>query len=203
MKQVVVLGGTGYIGKPLIEKLCQEGFRVAAVARPTGTSPSPKRDTIPNQATQVGDSPPVLLEMTPIIATAEDASDFGKLPQNIRQLHRWAMDRRPGLNDAETADDCESRLEASQDAYPLANMPLVVVSTGNTSPGYKQLQAKLLSLSHNSRQEMAYDSLHFIAIDQPQVAIAAIRNVVGQVRLRASAEVPLPGFRSRLVARLR
>jgi uncharacterized protein (TIGR03435 family) len=157
---------------------------------PTRTSLSPKRDTTWNKAIQVGDSPPVLVEMTPIIVTAEDASDFGKLPENIRQLHRWAMGRRPGLNNAETADDCESRLEASQDAYPLANMPLVVVSTGNTTPGYKQLQAKLLSLSHNSRQETAYDSFHFVAIDQPEVVIAAIRNVVGQVRLRASAETP-------------
>jgi uncharacterized protein (TIGR03435 family) len=157
---------------------------------PTRTSPSPKRDAPRNKAIEAGDSLPVLLEMTPIVVTAEDASDFGKLPENIRQLHRWAMGRKPGLNNAETADDCESRLEVSQDAYPLADMPLVVVSTGNTAPGYKQLQAKLLSLSRNSRQEMAYESFHFVAIDQPEVVIAAIRNVVGQVRLRASAGAP-------------
>jgi uncharacterized protein YbjT (DUF2867 family) len=41
MKQVVVLGGTGYIGKPLIEKLCQDGFRVAAVARPRSSARLP------------------------------------------------------------------------------------------------------------------------------------------------------------------
>jgi uncharacterized protein YbjT (DUF2867 family) len=33
MKQVIVVGGTGYIGTPLIEKLCADGFRVTAVAR--------------------------------------------------------------------------------------------------------------------------------------------------------------------------
>ncbi len=33
-KQVVVLGGTGYLGRPLIEKLLRDGFQVAAVARP-------------------------------------------------------------------------------------------------------------------------------------------------------------------------
>jgi uncharacterized protein YbjT (DUF2867 family) len=34
VKQVVVPGGTGYLGRPLIERLLQDGFRVAAVARP-------------------------------------------------------------------------------------------------------------------------------------------------------------------------
>jgi len=34
MKTVVVAGGTGYIGKPLIETLCAAGFDVKAVARP-------------------------------------------------------------------------------------------------------------------------------------------------------------------------
>jgi uncharacterized protein YbjT (DUF2867 family) len=41
MKQVVVLGGTGYIGKPLIEKLCADGCRVAAVARPRSSARLP------------------------------------------------------------------------------------------------------------------------------------------------------------------
>ena len=34
VKQVVVLGGTGYLGRPLIEKLLRDGFQVVAVARP-------------------------------------------------------------------------------------------------------------------------------------------------------------------------
>jgi uncharacterized protein YbjT (DUF2867 family) len=33
VKQVVVLGGTGYLGRPLIEKLLRDGFQVTAVAR--------------------------------------------------------------------------------------------------------------------------------------------------------------------------
>ncbi len=41
MKQVVVLGGTGYIGKPLIERLCADGCRVAAVARPRSSARLP------------------------------------------------------------------------------------------------------------------------------------------------------------------
>jgi uncharacterized protein YbjT (DUF2867 family) len=33
MEDVIVVGGTGYMGRPLIEKLCADGFRVTAVAR--------------------------------------------------------------------------------------------------------------------------------------------------------------------------
>lgn len=33
LKDVVVLGGSGYLGQPLIQKLCAEGLHVAAVAR--------------------------------------------------------------------------------------------------------------------------------------------------------------------------
>jgi uncharacterized protein YbjT (DUF2867 family) len=41
MKEVVVLGGTGYIGRPLIERLCTDGFRVTAVARPQSSAKLP------------------------------------------------------------------------------------------------------------------------------------------------------------------
>lgn len=68
MKQVVVLGGTGYLGRPLIEKLLRNGFQVAAVARPGSEARLPPgcgvitgnvldsvtfRDRIPSGATLV------------------------------------------------------------------------------------------------------------------------------------------------------
>jgi uncharacterized protein YbjT (DUF2867 family) len=34
VKDVIVVGGTGYMGRPLIERLCAEGFQVKAVGRP-------------------------------------------------------------------------------------------------------------------------------------------------------------------------
>ena len=34
MRQVIVTGGTGYLGRPLIRTLCAEGLRVNSVARP-------------------------------------------------------------------------------------------------------------------------------------------------------------------------
>jgi uncharacterized protein YbjT (DUF2867 family) len=41
MKQVVIVGGTGYLGRPLIEKLCAAGLGVSAVARPQSVSKVP------------------------------------------------------------------------------------------------------------------------------------------------------------------
>ena len=42
MKDVIVAGGTGYLGRPLVEKLCAAGFRVTAIARPQSTSKIPR-----------------------------------------------------------------------------------------------------------------------------------------------------------------
>ena len=44
------------------------------------------------------------------------------------------------------------------------------------------MQAELLQLSSNSRQMMADNSGHNIQIDQPEAAVAAIVNMVSQLR---------------------
>jgi uncharacterized protein YbjT (DUF2867 family) len=41
MKPVVIAGGTGYLGRPLIEKLCAEGFTVQAIVRPQSIAKVP------------------------------------------------------------------------------------------------------------------------------------------------------------------
>jgi pimeloyl-ACP methyl ester carboxylesterase len=125
------------------------------------------------------DSPPVLIHQTPIVLTVEDISDFGKLPEPIQKLHRWAESLKPALPTVETAEDCLSELKGKGQ---LGNMPLAVVSTGNTLPNYKKLQAELLSLSTRSRQLMAERSVHSVEIDQPEVVVDAIQQIVSTVR---------------------
>jgi pimeloyl-ACP methyl ester carboxylesterase len=142
---------------------------------------SPKPKAAPKSSSKDGDSPPVLIEMTPIILTVEDISNFNRLPPSIRDLHRWAAARVPGVDHAEAADDCESRLEVAGGDHPLGRLPLTVISTGNTTPGYGELQAKLVALSRNSRQIFA-DSFHAVEIDQPDVVAGAIREIVERVR---------------------
>jgi len=121
------------------------------------------------------DSPPVLLEKTPIEVTVEDSSNFGNLPPRARELHRWAMSLHPKRPTAEDVEDCLAQLK---NAPTIGDLPLVVVSTDNQAPGYAQLQKELLALSRRSSQMKAERSFHSVEIDQPDVVIAAIRRVV-------------------------
>lgn len=60
----------------------------------------------------------------------------------------------------------------------------VIVLTGalDQSPGWQTMQAELLELSSNSRQVLAENSGHNIQIDQPEAAVAAILEMVAQLR---------------------
>ncbi|HYL73613.1 MAG TPA: alpha/beta hydrolase [Bryobacteraceae bacterium] len=140
----------------------------------------PKRTTI---AAPGLDSPPVLIHQEPIVFTVEDISNFNNLPERSRQLHRWAMSLHPVLPTFETATKCSAEAEAAETRPdPLGDLPLVVVSTANDSPNYPKLQAKLLKLSHNSKQLIASRSFHAVEIDQPEVVVRAIRQVVDAAR---------------------
>jgi pimeloyl-ACP methyl ester carboxylesterase len=121
------------------------------------------------------DSPPLPLEKTPIYVETEDSSQFANLPPRARELHLWAMSLHPRRPTAEDVEDCLAQLKS---APSLGDMPLVVVSTGNETPGYAQLQRELLALSRRSSQMKAERSFHSVEIDQPGVVIAAIRQVV-------------------------
>ncbi len=129
------------------------------------------------------ESAPVLIQQTPIVITAEDMSRFDRLPERSQQLHRWAMSLHPQLPTWETAEECLAQLErAAPGPFPLGNLPLVVVSTGNQARGYDRLQQKLLALSRRSEQMIADQSFHSVEIDQPEVVAEAIRKVVEGAR---------------------
>lgn len=118
---------------------------------------------------------PVVIFQTPITFTAEETSDFKRLPERMQELHRWAEARKPAVDHAATADDCLVQLKT---ARSLGSMPLIVVSTGNEARGYAELQAQLLALSSRSQQMKAERSFHSVEIDQPEVVIEAIRRAV-------------------------
>lgn len=127
------------------------------------------------------DSPPVLIEQTPLNLTTEDTSNFNNLPPRIRALHRWAASHHPYPPAAPLAEGCVAAVGSAT----LGNMPLRVVSTLNDAPNYSKLQAELLALSTNSRQLIADESFHSVEIDQPDAVVSAIRQVVQEVRQMA------------------
>ena len=129
------------------------------------------------------DSPPVLISQSPIALDLEDDQNFSKLPARDQQLHRWALARslRPTV---EMAAVCFSEVERAESKvpFPLGGKPVAVVSTLYDSLRYTELQHQLMTLSRNSRQFMAKNSLHMVIIDQPEAVIEAIRDVVTAVR---------------------
>lgn len=63
------------------------------------------------------------------------------------------------------------------------DLPLIVLTARlNTNPGWPQWQKELLELSSNSQQLFAENSGHTIQADEPEVAVAAILQMVQQVR---------------------
>ena len=129
----------------------------------------------------------------------EDDPNFSKLPVRDRELHHWATTQ--ARNQAASAGnldmllDCVAQADviSKDQSHPLGDKPLVDVTAG-TVPAmpppmaekwhakYAELQAKLLSLSANSKQLVAENSGHFIIIDRPDVVVDAIRQVVQSVR---------------------
>jgi pimeloyl-ACP methyl ester carboxylesterase len=120
------------------------------------------------------DSPPSVISAAPISVGPEDEPGFSRLPQQARDLRRWAMYRNPALPDPAMAEACAAEVGNST----AGNLPLVVVSTANDSPGYVKLQKNLLALSANSSQLIAAGSFHSIEISRPDVVVKAIRRTV-------------------------
>jgi pimeloyl-ACP methyl ester carboxylesterase len=130
--------------------------------------------SVPPPVTSGPDSPPAVIFAAPIDIGVEDEPGFDKLPEHIRDLHRWAISRNPARPDVEITEACITELGNAT----LGDLPLVVVSTGNDAPGYAQLQKSLLALSHNSSQMVADQSFHSIEVSQPAIVIQAIRHAV-------------------------
>lgn len=94
---------------------------------------------------------------------------------------------------AETKDvlkgvDWEASAEQVRTAPSLSPMPLVVITRGRETPEaqvWNELQAELAAQLPDSQQVIAQNSGHGIQMDEPQVVIAAIRDLVQSKRAAA------------------
>ena len=119
----------------------------------------------------------------------ESDPNFSKLSARDRELHLWAMSQTRNQTalqtNMQTSQECTALADASlkEHIHPLGDTPLVDVSQDEfRAPEYDEFQAKLLSLSQNSKQIVAEKSGHFIIIDRPDVVVDAVRQVVQSVR---------------------
>ncbi len=129
-------------------------------------------------------TPPTLLSQPPIALDFQDDVNFSKLPKEDQELHTWALSENPIRPDDAMAKDCFSDLATitGKSSFPLGDMPLIVISTPNESPGYPKLQAELLALSRNSKHIIAWNSTHMVLIDQPEVITESILKMVTAAR---------------------
>jgi hypothetical protein len=143
-----------------------------------------------------GYSRPALISKVTIDLGFEDDSNFTRLPVHDQELHTWALSRHPIRVTYEMVADCFSRIESMTrgQAYPLGKIDLAVISTPNEAPAYVRLQGKLLSLSHNRKHIIAWNSTHMVPIDEPAVIVDTIHEVVERVRklVAAPEETPVP-----------
>jgi len=85
-----------------------------------------------------------------------------------------------------TANESQGMPAAGAEAAAVKNfgdLPLIVL-TGklNTIPGWREWQTELLQLSSNSQHLFAENSDHNIQVEEPEAAVAAILQMVQQVR---------------------
>jgi pimeloyl-ACP methyl ester carboxylesterase len=127
---------------------------------------------------------PVLVTQAPLVFGFEDDVNFGRLPQRAQQLHKWALAQHPVRPDEAMVADCFTQLDRAvgNRPYPLGEIPLTVIRTENETPGYAEMQAKLLGLSHRSRQVVAWNSSHMVPIDEPEMIVSAIQTIVETAR---------------------
>jgi pimeloyl-ACP methyl ester carboxylesterase len=131
-----------------------------------------------------GYHPPTLVTEAPIDIGFQDDSNFSKLPKHDQELHAWALSENPVRPNYQMAVNCFSDLETMSGRRPfsIGNMPLIVISTANESPGYVKLQTELLGLSRRSEHVIAWNSTHMVPIDAPEVIIESIHKVVSSDR---------------------
>jgi pimeloyl-ACP methyl ester carboxylesterase len=131
-----------------------------------------------------GYSPPTLVSQTPIVLDFQDDVNFSKLPKHDQELHTWALSENPIQPDYEMAKDCFADLAmvTGKSRFPLGDMPLAVISTGNETPSYLKLQTDLMALSHRSEHVIAWNSTHMVLLDEPEVITGAILKMVAAAR---------------------
>ena len=126
-------------------------------------------------------------------ADEEILAPIWKLPPTARAALRW-MWTQPRFFEAlgsQIDTICQSAGEAL-DAGNVGDIPLVVVSATRPPPHQVALQERLARMSSKGRRIVASSSGHWVPLDQPEVVVAAVREVVEEVR------PPSPGSRARV-----
>lgn len=113
-------------------------------------------------------------------------ASIAKLPREFLPLLRafWSQRKPFAALAAGLEGLVESAREVEREAGGLGELPLVVLSAGNASGGRLAAHAELARLSRRGTHVVVHTAGHWIHLDEPEVVVAAIREVVGQARQR-------------------
>ena len=126
---------------------------------------------------------------------ASAASVTGRLVGEVRKLPErvWPMVRahwsqpKSFLGMADHLAVLPRSSAEAEAAGGLGDIPLIVLSAGNSGPAKEREQADLALLSSNSRQVLGAQSGHWIHLDEPELVVAAIRELVEAHRKKSGA----------------
>jgi len=126
---------------------------------------------------------------------------FDKLPPSNQAMRVWALSRPPRVSGSQgflAEEFREMYLARAKQPFPLGDRPLIVLlpkfqygqPLGDISPEEwkrisdekRQQKLEFTNLSRNSKLIIAENSGHHIQLDEPKIAVDAIREVVDAVR---------------------
>jgi pimeloyl-ACP methyl ester carboxylesterase len=116
-------------------------------------------------------------------------ASIAKLPREFLPLLRafWSQRKPFAALAAGLEGLVESAREVEREAGALGDIPLVVLSAGNTNGRRLEAHEELARLSRRGTHVVVRTAGHWIHLDEPEAVVAAIREVVEQARKRFAA----------------
>jgi hypothetical protein len=116
------------------------------------------------------------------------------LPPDAQRMRTWTLGQLKHALSNDNPVEAEElgllRADRAQSPHPLGDLPLVVLSRGRAEDdapaeeGHRREQAELVALSRSGRQVVAERSGHHIPLQEPELVVAAIRDVLSATTRR-------------------
>jgi len=116
------------------------------------------------------------------------------LPPDAQRMRTWTLGQLKHALSNDNPVEAEElgllRADRAQSPHPLGDLPLVVLSRGRAEDdaaaeeGHRREQAELVVLSRSGRQVVAERSGHHIPLQEPELVVAAVRDVLSATTRR-------------------
>jgi hypothetical protein len=178
-------------------RMMPDGKLVRSSALVTGQPIPPVKTSGP---LRIEDIPPQALAQ--IRAGLPDAQQHAndlprdRLPPEAQRMRAWALGRVghvvAAVNPFEYEELAALRAQQANAAYPLGELPLIVITRGlpeetgvdaaAREAEHKNDHAAIAVLSRRGKQIIAEHSDHHVQLEEPQLVVSAIREIVAQTR---------------------